>query len=162
METIEYRPIGTIHSPFKTPKGSPIQPPAAQDIEGRVEIFPEFVEGLADLAGFSHIFLLYHFHLVKKFSLRVKPFLDDTQRGLFATRAPSRPNPIGISVVELIKIEGRNLYIQNVDIIDGTPLLDIKPFVPAFDVHTVEKFGWIGQKNRKIEDAADDGRFTED
>ncbi len=160
MDIIEYRPIGIIHSPHKTPQGSPIQPSAAKGTAGRVEIFPEFVEGLEDLSGFSHIFLLYHFHLSKKFSLKVKPFLDDTQRGLFATRAPSRPNPIGISVVELIKIESRNLHIQNVDVVDGTPLLDIKPFVPAFDVHTVEKFGWIGKKNGKIEDAVDDGRFT--
>lgn len=162
METIEYRSIGTIHSPFKTPKGSPIQPSAAKGTEGKIEMFPEFVEGLEDLTGLSHIFLLYHFHLSKKFSLKVNPFLDDTQRGLFATRAPSRPNPIGISVVRLMKIEGRNLYIQNVDVVDGTPLLDIKPYVPAFDAPTVEKFGWIGKKNRKIENSVDDGRFAED
>jgi len=162
MEIIEYRPIGIIHSPHKKPQGSPIQPTAARGIEGEIEIFPEFAEGLEDLSGFSHIFLIYHFHLSKKFSLRVKPFLDDNQRGLFATRAPSRPNPIGISVVRLVAIIERTLRIQNVDVVDGTPLLDIKPYVPAFDVHPVEKFGWLGKKSRKVEDAVDDGRFTED
>ena len=162
MEIIEYRPIGIIHSPHKKPQGSPIQPTAARGIEGEIEIFPEFAEGLEDLAGFSHIFLIYHFHLSKKFSLRVKPFLDDNQRGLFATRAPSRPNPSGISVVRLVAIIESTLRIQNVDVVDGTPLLDIKPYVPAFDVHPVEKFGWLGKKSRKVEDAVDDGRFTED
>ena len=159
MEIIQYKPIGIIHSPFKTPKGSPIQPSAAIGTKGTAEIFPEFVEGLEDLTGFSHIFLLYHFHLSKRFSLKVKPFLDDRQRGLFATRAPSRPNPIGISVVELVKIEGHNLYIQNVDVVEGTPLLDIKPYVPAFDVHPADKIGWIEDKTTKVQEAADDGRF---
>ena len=162
MITIEYRPIGVIHSPYKSPKGSPIQPSAAEGIEGHIEVFPEFAEGLEDLAGFSHIFLIYHFHLSKKFSLQVKPFLDDNPRGLFATRAPSRPNPIGISVVRLVEIIEGTLHIQNVDVVDGTPLLDIKPYVPAFDVHTVEKIGWIEKKRGKIENAVDDGRFTED
>ncbi len=162
METIAYRPIGIIHSPFTTPKGSPIQPSAASGIAGRVEIYPEFVAGLKDLADFSHIFLIYHFHLSQKFALKVKPFLDDQQRGLFATRAPSRPNPIGISVVRLMKIEGPNLYIQNVDIIDGTPLLDIKPYVPAFDVHPADKIGWIEDKTSRIKKTVDDGRFLDD
>ncbi|MGB5747843.1 MAG: tRNA (N6-threonylcarbamoyladenosine(37)-N6)-methyltransferase TrmO [Desulfobacterales bacterium] len=162
MKIIEYRPIGIIHSPHKTPQGSPIQPTAAEGIKGHIEIYPEFAEGLEDLAGFSHIFIIYHFHLSKKFSLKVKPFLDDDQHGLFATRAPSRPNPIGISVVRLVEINERTLRIQNVDVVDSTPLLDIKPYVPAFDVHTVEKIGWLEKKSRKIEKAVDDGRFTED
>ena len=162
MESIEYRTIGIIHSPFKTPKGSPIQPAAAKGIEGKIEIFAEFAEGLQDLAGFSHIFAIYHCHLSKKFSLTVKPFLDDREHGVFATRAPSRPNPIGISVVKLTKIESSNLYVQNVDVIDGTPLLDIKPYVPAFDVHTVDKIGWIEDKTGKIEEVVDDGRFNRD
>lgn len=162
MATIAYRPIGIIHSPFKTPRGSPIQPSAAEGAEGRVEIYSEFIEGLEDLAGFSHIFLIYHLHLSKKFALRVKPFLDDRQRGLFATRAPSRPNPIGISVVRLIKIDGHKLHVQNLDVVDGTPLLDIKPYVPAFDVHPAEKIGWIKDKITKIKDTADDGRFADD
>ena len=162
MEIIHYTPIGIIHSPFKTPKGSPIQPSAAIGTGGTAEIFPEFGEGLDDLTGFSHIFLLYHFHLSKRFSLKVKPFLDDRQRGLFATRAPARPNPIGISVVKLVKIEGHNLHIQNVDVVEGTPLLDIKPYVPAFDVHPADKIGWIEDKTSKIEEVMDDGRFIGD
>jgi tRNA (Thr-GGU) A37 N-methylase len=144
MEIIEYRPIGIVHSPHKTPQGSPIQPTAAEGIEGKIDIFPEFAEGLQDLAGFSHIFLIYHFHLSKKFSLQVKPFLDD--------------NPL----VRLVQIIEGILHVQNVDVVDGTPLLDIKPYVPAFDVHAVEKIGWIEKKRGKIENAVDDGRFTED
>lgn len=159
MEVIEYRPIGIIHSPHKKPQGSPIQPTAARGIEGEIDIFPEFAEGLEDLAGFSHIFIIYHCHLSKAYSLRVKPFLDNNQRGLFATRAPARPNPIGISVVRLVKIEKGHLDILNVDVVDGTPLLDIKPYVPAFDVHTVDKIGWIEDKTGKIKETVDDGRF---
>jgi tRNA-Thr(GGU) m(6)t(6)A37 methyltransferase TsaA len=162
VKIIEYRPIGIIQSPHKTPKGSPIQPSAAKGIAGTIEIYPAFAAGLEDLAGFSHIFLIYHFHLSKKFSLKVKPFLDDSRRGLFATRAPARPNPIGISVVRLVEIIGTTLHIQNVDVVDSTPLLDIKPYVPAFDAPTVEKIGWIEKNTKKIKEAVDDGRFAED
>ena len=160
MNTFEYRPIGIIHTPHKTTEGTPIQPTGAKGVEGRIEIFPEFTAGLADLAGFSHIFIIYHFHLAKKYSLAVKPFLDDRQRGLFATRAPARPNPIGLSVVRLIAINGGNLQIQDVDVVDNTPLLDIKPYVPEFDVRIADKIGWLGEKTATIEDVMDDGRFS--
>jgi tRNA-Thr(GGU) m(6)t(6)A37 methyltransferase TsaA len=160
MEPIQYHPIGIIHSPHKTPEGTPIQPTGARDVEGSIEVFPEYAAGLADLAGFSHIILLYHFHLSKKFSLKVKPFLDNQKRGLFATRAPSRPNPIGLSVVRLMGITEGNLRVQDVDVIDGTPLLDIKPYVPEFDVCKVDRFGWIEKNTRKIKDTVDDGRFS--
>ena len=160
MDEFEYRPIGIIHSPHKTPEGTPIQPTGARDVEGSIEVFPEYAAGLADLAGFSHIILLYHFHLSKKFSLKVKPFLDNQKRGLFATRAPSRPNPIGLSVVRLMGITEGNLRVQDVDVIDGTPLLDIKPYVPEFDVREVDQIGWIGLKTGKIEGVVDDGRFS--
>jgi tRNA-Thr(GGU) m(6)t(6)A37 methyltransferase TsaA len=160
MDPIQYQPIGIIHSPHKTTGGTPIQPTGAKGIAGRIEIFPEYIAGLADLAGFSHLFILYHFHLSKKFSLRVKPFLDDQERGLFATRAPSRPNPIGLSVVRLIGITESNLEIQDVDVVDGTPLLDIKPYVPEFDVRKADQFGWIEKNTRKIKDTVDDGRFS--
>ena len=133
MAEIIYQPIGIIHSPFATPPGAPIQPPAAHAIPGTVVIFPEYQEGLQDLEGFSHLFLIYHFHLSRPYTLKVKPFLDATTRGVFATRAPARPNPIGLSVVRLERIEGNTLFIVDVDIVDGTPLLDIKPYVPAFD-----------------------------
>ena len=160
MEIIKYRSIGIIHTPFKTPQGTPIQPAGAQNIEGEIEIFPDFVEGLVDLAGFSHIILLYHFHLAGKFTLKVKPFLDNAHHGLFATRAPSRPNPIGLSVVRLCSINGEILNVRGIDVVDGTPLLDIKPYVPEFDAQKVNKIGWIGNKTDKIGETVDDGRFS--
>jgi tRNA-Thr(GGU) m(6)t(6)A37 methyltransferase TsaA len=144
--TVRYKPIGIIHSPFKEPHDAPIQPAFAGDIEGTVEIFPEYAEGLVDLEGFSHIILIYHFHLSKEFSLKVKPYLDDKLHGLFSTRAPARPNPIGISVVRLVKVEKGNLHIRGLDIIDGTPLLDIKPYVPEFDMRQTVKIGWLKDK----------------
>ena len=160
MNLISYRPIGIIHSPFTSPAGTPIQPTAAAGVEGTVEIFPEYTAALDDLSEFSHIYLIYHFHLSKNFSLKVTPFLDDHPRGLFATRAPSRPNPIGLSVVQLIGITGVNLTVRNIDVVDGTPLLDVKPYVAEFDVHQIERSGWIGQKTRSLEGRVDDGRFS--
>jgi len=160
MTLIRYRPIGIIHSPFKTPEGTPIQPTGAKDVDGSVEIFPEYTAGLDDLTGFSHIFLIYHFHLSKKFSLKVTPFLDNRKRGLFATRAPSRPNPIGLSVVRLVDITDGSLMVKDIDVVNGTPLLDVKPYVPEFDVRQVDQNGWIGKRTREIEGAADDGRFS--
>lgn len=138
--------MGIIHSAFKEPHDAPIQPTFAGDIEGTVEIFSEYVEGLADIEGFSHIILIYHFHLSKHFSLKVKPYLDDQLHGVFATRAPARPNPIGVSVVRLIKVEREKLYIQGVDILDSTPILDIKPYVPQFDMHGTVIRGWLEDK----------------
>jgi tRNA-Thr(GGU) m(6)t(6)A37 methyltransferase TsaA len=146
MNSIQYNPIGVIHSAFKEPRDAPIQSACATDIEGTVEIFPEYSEGLADLEGFSHIILLYHFHLSKEFSLKVKPYLDEQLRGVFATRAPARPNAIGMSIVRLIKVEGEKLSIRDVDILDGTPLLDIKPYVPAFDFRNTDRIGWLSGK----------------
>ena len=161
MDEIMYKPIGVIYSPFKGPKGTPIQPAGAKGIDGRVEVLPEYAEGLRDIEGFSHIILIYHFHLSKGVSLKVKPFLDSEAHGVFAMRGPTRPNPIGISVVRLVGIEGNILHIQDVDIVDGTPLLDIKPFVPEFDATEVEKIGWLEGKVHKLLTTRDDGRFTE-
>lgn len=160
MSEIKYTPIGIIHTQFSTPEGTPIQPQGATGVEGTVEIFSEYVDGLADLQGFSDIFLIYHFHLAKPFSLRVKPFLDDKPHGLFATRAPSRPNPIGLSVVELTHIDNGTLYIRGIDVVDKTPLLDIKPYVPDFDAKDTAKIGWLEKKTGKIRKTIDDGRFT--
>ncbi len=160
MKTIQYRPIGIIRTPFKTPDGTPIQPQGATGVDGIVEVFPEYVEGLKDLQGFSHIYLIYHFHLAKPFSLQVKPFLDDTPRGLFATRAPSRPNPIGISIVELINIEDNRLNIRDIDVVDNTPLLDIKPYVTDFDTRQATKIGWLDKKSKKIKNTIADRRFS--
>jgi tRNA-Thr(GGU) m(6)t(6)A37 methyltransferase TsaA len=160
MDAIQYHPIGIIHTPHQTTEGTPIQPTGARDIEGSIEIFPKYTSGLVDLSGFSHIFILYHFHLAKKYNLAVKPFLDDQKRGLFATRAPARPNPIGLSVVRLIDITNGNLRVRDIDVVDGTPLLDIKPYVPEFDVREVDQIGWLGKKSGKVEDVVDDGRFS--
>jgi tRNA-Thr(GGU) m(6)t(6)A37 methyltransferase TsaA len=159
MEEIQYRPIGTIRSPFKDVQGAAIQPAGAKGVLGTVEIEPEYREGLSDLEGFSHIILIYHLHLSRGYSLRVKPFLDDTLRGLFATRAPRRPNSIGISIVRLVKVEGCTLHIEGVDAVDGTPLLDIKPYVPQFDAPAVERIGWLADKVDQVHDLKADERF---
>lgn len=159
MSEIRYKPIGIIRSPFKEARGTPIQPAGARGIEGTVEIAPEYVEGLKDIEGFSHVILIYHFHLSVGYLLKVEPYMDEKSRGVFATRAPSRPNPIGISIVRLVKVDGNMLYIKDVDIVDGTPLLDIKPYVPEFDTRKVEKIGWLEKNVNKLSKARDDGRF---
>ena len=160
MDEIKYKPIGVIHSPFKEPKGTPIQPAGAKGVRGIVEVFPEYAKGLRDVDGFSHLILIYHFHLSQGVLLEVKPYMDNEAHGVFAMRGPSRPNPIGVSVVRLVRIEGRILHIQDVDIVDGTPLLDIKPYVPEFDIREVEKIGWLDKKVHKLSTSKDDGRFT--
>ncbi|MFQ6088397.1 MAG: tRNA (N6-threonylcarbamoyladenosine(37)-N6)-methyltransferase TrmO [Candidatus Methanofastidiosia archaeon] len=159
MREIRYKPIGVIHSPFKDVKGMPIQPAGAKNVEGYVEIELEYEEGLNDIEGFSHIILIYHFHLSEGYLLEVKPYMDNNLHGVFATRAPKRPNPIGISVVRLQKIEGSKLYIKDVDVVDGTPLLDIKPYVPKFDIRKVEKIGWLSERADRVHKVRADERF---
>ncbi len=156
---ISFNSIGIIHSPFKKIERIPIQPSAAKDIKGTIELREELIEGLKDLDGFSHIILLYHFHLSKEYSLSVVPFLDDTSHGVFATRAPRRPNSIGLSVVKLLKIEKHILYIENVDVIDGTPLLDIKPYVKEFENLEDLRIGWLSEKTKKTINMKADNRF---
>jgi len=141
-ELFTYRPIGVIRSEHTVAEQTPVQPVYARGCEGRAEIFPEFAEGLSDLEGFSHLYLIYHFHRAGPAKLRVKPFLQDVERGVFATRAPLRPNPIGLSVVELLGREGNLLRLRGVDILDGTPLLDIKPYTAKFDLHDASRNGW--------------------
>jgi tRNA (adenine37-N6)-methyltransferase len=160
MSEIIYKPIGIIHSPFKNPEGTPIQTSGGENIKGTVELFPEYTRGLKDLEGFSHIILIYHFHLSKGAKLLAKPYMDDEERGIFAIRGQGRPNPVGISVTRLIRIEKNILYIKDIDIIDGTPLLDIKPYVPEFDVKDAEKTGWLKDKVGKLPESKDDGRFV--
>ena len=157
---IRYRPIGVIHSPFKRVEGVPIQPKGAAGIRGTVEVFPEFVKGLKDLEGFSHIILVYHFHRVSGYQLEVVPFLDRRPHGVFATRAPKRPNAIGLSVVRLVEVKGRVLEVEGVDVLDGTPLLDIKPYVPEFDVYEVERVGWLEGVRKGVRQCRSDGRFS--
>lgn len=142
-KAITYQPIGVIHSPFKEVKGSPIQGVFAPKAEGVVEAFEAFAEGLRDVELFSHLYLLYGFHQAGSVSLTVVPFLDDQERGVFATRAPCRPNPIGLSVVRLLSRDGRRLRVAELDVLDGTPLLDIKPYVPHFDHRSSANSGWV-------------------
>jgi len=156
---IEFEPIGIIHSPFMEPEGMPIQPAGAAGIKGTAEVFEDFYPGLKDLDGFSHIILLYHFHRSHGFNLHVVPFMDSEPRGLFATRAPKRPNPIGLSVVQLDKIEDGLLHIQGIDILDGTPLLDIKPYVPEFDAPVEVRTGWLENTGRTVSNRKSDDRF---
>jgi tRNA-Thr(GGU) m(6)t(6)A37 methyltransferase TsaA len=141
------RPIGLIHSPYVKKEETPIQS-AFSEGRGEVEVFPEYEAGLKDIDGFSHLILLYYFHQAEGYSLSVKPFLDDTRRGLFATRYPARPNPIGLSVVRLLERRGNVLQIAGVDVLDGTPLLDIKPYVPQFDEREEVTIGWLKDKVR--------------
>ncbi|MEA2076620.1 MAG: tRNA (N6-threonylcarbamoyladenosine(37)-N6)-methyltransferase TrmO [Candidatus Marinimicrobia bacterium] len=162
MNKLQYTSIGIIRSPFKEAKGTPIQFSAAQDIEGKVEVDPDYAEGLQDLRDFSHIILIYHFHRVKNAALKVTPFMDDKKHGIFSTRAPNRPNPIGFSVVKLNKIEANILHVSGMDIIDGTPLLDIKPYVPEFDIINTDQKGWLEKNVKKLQEAKDDGRFIDD
>lgn len=151
--------IGIIHTPFKRLADMPIQPSGAKGVKGQIELRPELSAGLQDLAGFSHIYALYHFHQTTETRLTVVPFLDDQPRGLFATRAPTRPNPIGLSVLALENIEGNILEVSNVDMLDGTPLLDIKPFVPEFDQPEEARTGWLENAGEKSRQARSDRRF---
>jgi tRNA-Thr(GGU) m(6)t(6)A37 methyltransferase TsaA len=139
---LTYQPIGIIHSEHTIAEKTPIQSVYAKGCKGQAEIFPEFAAGLRDLEGFSHIYLIYHFHQSAQVKLIVKPFLQDIERGVFATRAPCRPNAIGLSVVELLGCEENILHLDGLDILDGTPLLDIKPYTAKFDLHHVKKNGW--------------------
>ncbi|MBN2432410.1 MAG: tRNA (N6-threonylcarbamoyladenosine(37)-N6)-methyltransferase TrmO [Acidobacteria bacterium] len=154
---IEYEPIGVVRSPFSKRAGMPIQPSRGKGVQATIELRPKLVAGLADLEGFSHIVLLYHFHHSSGYDLRVIPFLDTEKRGVFATRAPRRPNPIGLSVVRLLRIEGSILYIEDVDLLDGTPVLDIKPYVPDFDEPVDVRIGWLAAVHRRP--AESDDRF---
>lgn len=140
------RPIGQIHTPFIDKRETPIQA-ARSTATGQVEVYPAYVDGLRDLEGFSHLILLYAFHRSDGHSLLVKPFLDDQERGLFATRYPARPNPIGLSIVRLLSIHDHVLEIEGADMLDGTPLLDIKPYMPEFDVRSEVRTGWYATRS---------------
>lgn len=143
---IVFKPIGVIRTPFDSIENMPVQPNGAVGVKGIIELREDLDAGLIDLEGFSHIILIYHLHLVKGYKLSVVPFMDDKPHGIFATRAPSRPNAIGISTVKLRAIIGNELFIEGVDMVDGTPLLDIKPFFPKYDNQTDVKYGWLEEK----------------
>ncbi len=144
-----FRPIGVIHSPFTRLEEMPIQA-ARSTAPGQVEVFEPYVPGLLDVESFSHLILLYVFHRIGEARLTVQPFLDDAPHGIFATRHPARPNPIGLSVVELLRREEAILHVAGLDVLDGTPLLDIKPYVPQFDHFEVTRTGWLrGQEEKR-------------
>ncbi|MBN2266120.1 MAG: tRNA (N6-threonylcarbamoyladenosine(37)-N6)-methyltransferase TrmO [Candidatus Aminicenantes bacterium] len=157
---MKLKPIGIIHSPFKKAEGTPIQPPGGGGVRGTVEVFKPYRAGLKDLDGFSHVILIYEFHRSRGFDLEVVPFMDTEVRGLFATRAPNRPNPIGLSVVRLKKVAGGTLHVRDLDVLDGTPLLDIKPYVPAFDAPARARTGWLEKARKRVRRRRADGRFV--
>jgi tRNA (adenine37-N6)-methyltransferase len=154
-----YTPIGTIHSPWTDIAGMPIQPGGARGVKGTVEIFFDYAEGLRDIEGFSRVILIYSFHRITRYELVTKPFLDTVPRGVFATRSPGRPNAIGLSCVRLAGREGSTLHIEDVDVLDGTPLLDIKPYVPSFDSFPEAACGWLEKVAGQAESARSDERF---
>jgi tRNA (adenine37-N6)-methyltransferase len=151
-KSITIKPIGIINTPYKEPKGIPIQGKFKRGVIGTVRLFPEYQAGLKDVEGFSHVILIYHFNRSSEERLMGRPFLEDTEHGIFAIRSPHRPNHIGFSIVKLKSVEKNMLTFSEVDILDGTPLLDIKPYVKHFDSRSTVKNGWIDKhfKNRKI------------
>ena len=153
------RPIGIIHTPHRDQDGAPIQPAFAEGARGTVTLFAPYVEALADLDGFERIWLVFEFDRSAPWKSRVVPYRDVVERGLFATRAPARPNPIGLSAVRLVSVDGNTLQVQDVDMLDGTPLLDIKPYVPAFDAYPDSRAGWVDATTSRQRLA--DNRFEE-
>jgi tRNA-Thr(GGU) m(6)t(6)A37 methyltransferase TsaA len=159
-DTFSYESIGEIRTPFESPDGMPIQPAGADSVTGTVEIEEQYADGLGDLTGFSHCILLYHFHASGDDALlQVEPFLDDERRGVFSTRAPQRPNPIGLSVVAIESVTEQELTVSGIDVVDGTPLLDIKPFVPEFDIPSEVQTGWLDASKSTIRSEQADERF---
>ncbi len=152
-------PIGIIHSPFRNIENMPIQPGGATDIEGTVQVYEPYGQGLSDLTGFSHIYLIYHFHQATKTRLQVTPFMDTRERGVFATRSPLRPNHIGLSIVQLIGVEDNTLTVKGIDVLDETPLLDIKPYIAMFDAVQNSTSGWMTATAEEVSKKRSDNRF---
>ena len=158
-----YDPVGVVHSPFTTLDGVPLQSVAAAEVAGQIEIWPEFAPGLKDLDGFSHLHVVTHLHRGAPGGLEVVPYLDDTVRGIFATRSPRHPNPIGLSVVRLVAVAvaDRVLEVAGLDLLDGTPVLDLKPYVPKFDAVAAERTGWLHDTADRVHRVKSDGRFDD-
>ena len=160
--SVTYEPVGVVRSPFTSTEGMPLQPIAASEVRGRIEIRPELAPGLRDLDGFSHLHVIAHMHRGVPGDLEVVPFLDDERpRGIFATRSPRHPNPIGLSVVRLLSISGATLEIAGVDLLDGTPVLDLKPYVPKFDAVAAERTGWLSEAADRVHHLRADWRAHE-
>jgi len=152
--------IGIIHTPFTTLEDMPIQPKGAKEVVGTIEVNDEFAEGLADLDGFSHIYLLYEFHMAQRTVLKVIPFMDNQERGVFSTRSPLRPNHIGLSIVRIEKIDKNIITVLGIDVLDGTPLLDIKPYIAAFDEISESSSGWMQASEKDVSNKRSDKRFA--
>jgi tRNA-Thr(GGU) m(6)t(6)A37 methyltransferase TsaA len=161
VEDVVLTPIGVVRTPFVDHVGMPIQTVAAKGVRGRIELLPEYAAGLADLEGFTFLHLITYLHRTGPASLRVLPYLDTTERGVFATRSPRRPNPLGLSLVRLTGIEGAVLHVEELDLLDGTPLLDIKPYVPPFDERGDARYGWFEQRAQNVHSVRADARFAE-
>jgi len=160
-DPVTFTPIGVVRTPFAEHEGMPIQTVAAHGVAGRIELDPAYEDALADLDGFTHLHLITYLHRTGGVSLRVTPYLDTVRRGVFATRSPKRPNPIGLSIVRLVRIEGAVIHIEEVDLLDGTPLLDIKPYVPPFDDRAEARYGWFEQRAQNVHNVRADARFEE-
>ncbi len=158
--TISLAPIGIIRTPYSQLEEMPIQPKGAKESVGTIELLPQYAAGLKDIEGFSHIYLLYHFHQAQRTELVVTPFMDTTPRGVFATRSPLRPNHIGISIVELITRDKNMIKVRGIDILDKTPLLDIKPYIENFDTITNSHSGWMTASAEEVAAKRSDGRFV--
>ncbi len=157
---ITYTPIGFFKTPFTEVNGMPIQPIGANDVEGSIEVLPEYSEGLKDLEGFSHVYVLYHLHEIVGFDLMVKPFLDNDRHGIFATRSPKRPNSIGLSVMRLKGVANNSVFLEGIDVLDRTPVIDIKPYVADFDRCDADRFGWFEGKSANAKHHRSDERFA--
>ncbi len=161
MDEICYKAIGIIESPYDHALNMPVQSLADNDIRGKIIVDPKYMEGLKNLDQFSHIYVIYHLHLSRGYQLVAKPFLDDADHGIFAIRAPRRPNPIGLSIVKLEKVIKNVLYITGIDMVNGTPIIDIKPFIPAFDIPENPNSGWLKLPETEINKARSDNRFSQ-
>ncbi|MFH0780527.1 MAG: tRNA (N6-threonylcarbamoyladenosine(37)-N6)-methyltransferase TrmO [Pseudomonadota bacterium] len=157
---ISYSPIGYFRSPYTEVRGMPIQPIGAENVEGYIEVLPEFSAGLKDLEGFSHVFVLYHLHRIQGYELMIQPFLDTKRHGVFATRSPKRPNPIGLSIMQLKEVSGFNVFLKGIDVLDRTPVVDIKPYVADFDRCNADRFGWFEGKSGNATHHRSDERFA--
>lgn len=159
QNNIELQPIGFVRSPYQSVQGMPIQTVAAADVEGQLDVLPQFQPGLRDIEGFEYLILITHLHLAVE-KLEVVPFMDTTSHGVFATRAPARPNRIGLSIVQLLKAVDGRLYFKGNDMLDGTPVLDIKPYVPMLDVRHTDRIGWFQQGLTRLPTAQSDERMN--
>jgi tRNA-Thr(GGU) m(6)t(6)A37 methyltransferase TsaA len=160
---IELKPLATIQTPFESLENMPVQPCGADGCFGKIIFLEEYEKGLKDLEGFSHLYLLYYFHKVENYTLEVIPFNDhtNTKRGVFATRTPMHPNNIGLSLVELVSIEKNIVTVKGIDVLNNTPLLDIKPYIENFDkITTSQKSGWMEKSYEEVKKMKSDGRFV--